>query len=85
VLRDVAFILFIIFGFIAFMSLIGFLMYKYSMEGFIYFKTPWDSYYSMVILMTTANFPDVMLPAYYENRINALFFIFYLVIALYFL
>lgn len=84
-LRDVAFILFIIFGFIAFMSLIGFLMYKYSMEGFIYFKTPWDSYYSMVILMTTANFPDVMLPAYYENRINALFFIFYLVIALYFL
>lgn len=84
-LRDVLVILLIIFGFIALMSLVGFFIYKYSMEGFIYFRTPWDSYYSMMVLMTTANFPDVMLPAYYENRINALFFILYLVIALYFL
>ena len=35
--------------------------------------------------MTTANFPDVMLPAYTVNKAYALFFIVYLVIGLYFL
>jgi two pore calcium channel protein len=39
----------------------------------------------MLTLLTTANFPDVMLPAYYESRINCLFFIGYLVFGLYFL
>jgi len=39
----------------------------------------------MLILLTTANFPDVMLPAYEAARINCLFFIGYLVLGLYFL
>ena len=35
-----------------------------SVEGFTYFKDFSSSFYSMTILITTANFPDVMLPAY---------------------
>lgn len=37
----------------------------------------------MLICLTTANFPDVMLPAYNSHRYNCLFFIFYLMIGLY--
>jgi two pore calcium channel protein len=39
----------------------------------------------MTILLTTSNFPDVMLPAYNASRVNCVFFILYLVFGLYFL
>ena len=55
------------------------------MEGFIYFRTPSMGLYNMFICLTTANFPDVMLPAYNENRFYCLFFIGYLMFGLYFL
>ena len=35
--------------------------------------------------MTTANFPDVMLPAYNASRLNSLYYIAYLMLGLYFL
>lgn len=71
--------------FVGFFSLTGYYMFKTSMEGFIYFKTPLASLYHMFILLTTANFPDVMLPSYNENRFYCAFFIGYLIIGLYFL
>jgi len=37
----------------------------------------------MLVLMTTSNFPDVMLPAYQISRLNALFFIIYLLLGLF--
>jgi len=39
----------------------------------------------MFVLLTTSNFPDVMLPAYGKNRLDCLFFIFYLVVGLFLL
>lgn len=39
----------------------------------------------MFILITTSNFPDVMLPAYAFRRIDVLFFVFYLVVGLFLL
>lgn len=39
----------------------------------------------MLVLLTTANFPDIMLPAYYRNYWNALFFIGYMCFGLFFL
>ena len=39
----------------------------------------------MMTAMTTANFPDVMLPAYYKNYFIIFFFLIYLLIGLYFL
>lgn len=35
--------------------------------------------------MTTANFPDIMLPAYNANRYNCITFIVFLIFGLYFL
>ena len=37
----------------------------------------------MIILLTTANFPDVMLPAYDVNFWNCLYFVLYLILGLY--
>jgi len=39
----------------------------------------------MIILLTTSNFPDIMLPAMYTNAAFSLFFIAYLLLGLYFL
>ena len=39
----------------------------------------------MTILLTTANFPDIMLPAYNVSFFYSIFFISYLMIGLYFL
>ncbi|KAK3084889.1 hypothetical protein FSP39_020847 [Pinctada imbricata] len=50
-----------------------------------YFTTIQDSFISLFILLTTANYPDVMMPAYTESRWNAAFFIVYLALELYFL
>ena len=85
VLKDTLLILFIIFFYIMFFSVMSFFFYKYSMEGFVWFVTPSESFYQMLILMTTANFPDIMLPAYNASRWNSLYYIGYLTLGLYFL
>ena len=47
-------------------------IFRNSVEGYFYFKDISSSFYSMMILLTTANFPDVMLPAYKVNFFNEL-------------
>ena len=37
----------------------------------------------MLVLLTTANSPDIMLPAYEQNRPLVLFFIFYLMVGVF--
>uniref|UniRef100_A0A671YI55 Two pore segment channel 1 n=1 Tax=Sparus aurata TaxID=8175 RepID=A0A671YI55_SPAAU len=44
-----------------------------------------NSLVSLFVLLTTANFPDVMMPAYSKNRWSCVFFIVYLSIELYFI
>ena len=42
-----------------------------------------DSFFNMFVLMTTSNYPDIMLPAYGENRLYFIFFGSYLIIGLF--
>jgi len=79
------------------MGLLLFIMVIYSVFGFYlfgpsdseagspYFKSMMDSFISLFVLLTTANFPDVMMPSYAKTRWSAFFFISYLSINLYFL
>jgi hypothetical protein len=53
-----------IFAFIMFYSLLGFKIFQGTLEGEAYFSSIGNSAWSLLVLLTTANFPDVMLPAY---------------------
>lgn len=52
-------------------------------DGRPYMATYWDCLWSMYVLVTTSNNPDVMMPAYDANGWFALFFIIYLILNLY--
>jgi two pore calcium channel protein 1 len=54
-------------------------------EGSPYFKTFFLSFISLFVLLTTANYPDVMMPSYYRTQWSFLFFFSYLMINLYFI
>lgn len=66
-------------------SWMGQRLFSGTLEGVQYFGSFGDSVFNMLVLMTTSNFPDIMLPAYQISRWNALFFLSYLVIGLFLL
>ena len=63
----------------------GTIIFANTSEGNEYFPNLLSAIINMLILMTTANFPDIMLPAYEENRLYSTFFIIYLLLGLFFL
>ncbi|XP_021017753.1 two pore calcium channel protein 1 isoform X2 [Mus caroli] len=74
--------------------LLLFFMIIFAILGFYLFSTnPSDPYFStlensivnLFVLLTTANFPDVMMPSYSRNPWSCVFFIVYLSIELYFI
>ena len=79
------------------LGLLLFIMVIYSVLGFYlfgpttdqagspYFKTFFLSFINLFVLLTTANFPDVMLPSLNDNRWSFFFFFSYLMINLYFI
>jgi two pore calcium channel protein 3 len=75
-------IIFIIF-YVLFFALLGFRAFRGSVEGVQYFPDYIDSCFNMLVLLTTANSPDIMLPAYEYSRPLALFFVIYLLLGVF--
>ncbi|CAH0546809.1 unnamed protein product [Brassicogethes aeneus] len=63
-------------------AVLGFFLFAGNDKN-LYFLTLDDSFVSMFVLLTTANFPDVMMPSYNKSRWSAIFFISYISIVLY--
>ena len=61
----------------------GIVLFQNTDEGDRYFSSFGDAANSMLVLLTTANYPDVMMPAYDQNRLSCVFFIVYLVVGLF--
>ena len=66
-------------------SIVGYYLYAYTFEGLMAFGDFTQSYVSLLTLLTTANFPDVMLPAYQKNYFSMIFFVSFLLVGLFFL
>ncbi|CAL8347939.1 unnamed protein product [Lota lota] len=76
-------ILLLLLFFMVIFAILGFCLFSPNPSD-PYFNTLENSMVSLFVLLTTANFPDVMMPAYSRNRWCCIFFIVYLSIELYF-
>mmetsp|Transcript_26804 Transcript_26804/g.68908 ORF Transcript_26804/g.68908 Transcript_26804/m.68908 type:complete len:856 (-) Transcript_26804:278-2845(-) len=79
---DILFLLVIV---LVIFSWVGLLLFNGTAEGDEYFPDLGMSMMNLHILITTANYPDVMMPIYNEYRYASIFFIIFLVVALFFL
>ncbi|XP_068095980.1 two pore channel protein 1 [Hyperolius riggenbachi] len=77
-------ILLLLLFFMVIFAILGFYLFS-SNPSDPFFSTLENSLVSLFVLLTTANFPDVMMPAYSRNRWSCIFFIVYLSIELYFI
>ncbi|XP_056602635.1 two pore channel protein 1 isoform X2 [Triplophysa dalaica] len=77
-------ILLLLLFFMVIFAILGFCLFSRNPAD-PYFNTLENSIVSLFVLLTTANFPDVMMPAYSKNRWSCIFFIVYLSIELYFI
>ncbi|XP_020505533.1 two pore channel protein 1 isoform X2 [Labrus bergylta] len=77
-------ILLLLLFFMVIFAILGFCLFSTNTSD-PYFSTLENSLVSLFVLLTTANFPDVMMPSYSKNRWSCVFFIVYLSIELYFI
>ncbi|CAF0799248.1 unnamed protein product [Rotaria sp. Silwood1] len=73
---------------ILFFAIIAMFLFPRSKEvnnsqGSTYFSSLHDSVFQLLVLYSTANNPDVMMPAYSDNRLNVLFFLVFVIIGIY--
>ncbi|XP_048198857.1 two pore channel protein 1 isoform X1 [Perognathus longimembris pacificus] len=77
-------ILLLLLFFMLIFAILGFYLFSPNPSD-PYFSTLENSIISLFVLLTTANFPDVMMPSYSRNPWSCVFFIVYLSIELYFI
>jgi hypothetical protein len=65
-------------------STVGLLLFRNTDEGHEYFPNFSSAMVHMLVLLTTANYPDVMMPAYNASRPSVLFFVSFLLVGLFF-
>ena len=78
-------ILITIFTYILVFVLTVYYFYRPTFEGITNFGSIRDAYRNMTILFTTANYPDIFLPAQRMSFWNAFLFMFFMLAGLYFL
>ncbi|KAL1768447.1 two pore calcium channel protein 1 isoform X1 [Sigmodon hispidus] len=77
-------ILLLLLFFMIIFAILGFYLFSTNPSD-PYFNTLENSIVNLFVLLTTANFPDVMMPSYSRNPWSCIFFIVYLSIELYFI
>ncbi|EQC25885.1 hypothetical protein, variant [Saprolegnia diclina VS20] len=85
VLNEVQHALVLIFVYVAFCSWVATVLFHHTTEGTLYLGNIYEASWNLFVLLTTANFPDVFMPAYSTQRSSVLFFVFFLCFGLFFL
>ena len=83
VIKGSAPMVFFIIVYVFYFAWMGSRLFAGTIEGVETFSNLNDSFFYMFVLLTTSNYPDVMLPSYSQERRYAAFFIVYLVIGLF--
>ena len=78
---DCAFLIALLIGFFA---LFGMLFFQNTPEGNKFFPSLGEAMLNLFVLLTTANFPDIMMPGYAHSRLSSLFFVAFLVAGVFF-
>lgn len=65
---------FVLAAFLLFFGWLGLLIFRDTAEGKQYMPSLSEAMWSLLILMTTANYPDVMMPAYADQRAAVFYF-----------
>ena len=82
-LPEVMNVLFLFFANTALFALMAYKLFGSKAEDTGYFSNYFESMWDLYVLVTTANHPDIMMPAIRKQKWAALFFICYLIINLY--
>ena len=78
-------ILFLLFVIIFFYALVGVVMFSGKREGIEAFSNITEAMWTLWTCVTTANYPDAMMPAYNESRLVCIYFISFMVFTFFFL
>jgi hypothetical protein len=70
--------------FMVFWAFFGTVMFYQSDEGHDSFPSLIESLWTLWICVTTANYPDVMMPSYNKNRLTGIFFVVFMIISFFF-
>lgn len=84
-LKDSALTLLIIFIFVLYSAFVAEFLFYSTFEGISVFDSFQDSLWEATVLMTTENFPDVMLLAYQKSLFSSFFFILFIVVGIFYL
>ncbi|XP_066018883.1 two pore channel protein 1-like isoform X2 [Pocillopora verrucosa] len=83
-LPPILYVLFLLFFIMVIFAMLGFYLFSDN-EKDEFFSSFWRSFISLFVLLTTANYPDVMMPAYIRSRWSFIYFAVYIAVVLYFL
>ena len=78
-------ILLILLIFTIFWAFLGVVGFYETREGEESFSNLWEGMWTLYIMATTANYPDVMMPAYNDNRLVSLYFIVFMIFSFFFM
>ena len=87
-LRPLSGIAIVLFAFLFFASWVSILVFtgnKPGSQGAVYFTSLFETMWQLFICLTTANYPDVMMPGYTASRLSFGLFGFFVIIATFFL
>ena len=74
-----------IFLYVGYFAAIGYFIVEGTFQGYSDFNTIGNTYYSLIVLITTSNFPDIMLSAYNTSTWYTIFFVFFIIFGVFFL
>ena len=84
-IKDSFVTLIFIFACVFYASLFAAFVFYSTFQGVAYSSTLGDSYWNFIIMMTTENYPDIMLTAYYDSTISSIFFLAFIILIVFYL